>query len=108
MLSKKKVAAPAAVTAKARGRNLEAFRENHDRAFIVPKRIRDGLESLGDSWEYEAEFIRRCGVATHEFSTYRDLFADFCIETPSVNGGRPKRVYAGTRTFAAKLRAALA
>lgn len=94
-------------SAKPRGRGLEAFRENHDRAFIVPKRIRDGLESLGDSWEYEAEFIRRCNVASHEFANYRDLFKDFCIETPSTNGARGKRVYAGTRTFAAKLRAAL-
>ena len=106
MPSRKKSAAAGVVTP-TRGRSIDAFRQNHDRAFIVPKRIRDGLEALGDSWEYEAEFVRRCGVASHEFALYRDQFSDFCIETPGTGGVRGKRVYAGTRTFAAKLRAAL-
>lgn len=106
MPSRKKSATAEAV-ARPKGRDIEAFRSNHDRAFIVPKKIRDGLEALGDSWEYEAEFVRRCGVASHEFALYRDQFADFCIETPGGGGLRGKRVYAGTRTFANKLRAAL-
>lgn len=106
MTTKKKSATPPDA-ARPRGRDIDAFRQNHDRAFIVPKRIRDGLEALGDSWEYEAEFVRRCGVASHEFALYRDQFSDFCVETPGTGGVRGKRVYAGTRTFAAKLRAAL-
>jgi hypothetical protein len=89
-----------------KGKDLDAFRASHDRSFIIPKRIRDGLADLGDSWEYEGEFLKRCKISTHEFGTYRDQFKDFYVETPT-GGSRDngKRVWAGTKGFAAKLRA---
>lgn len=87
--------------AAARGRDEEAFRAAHDKSFIVPKKIQEGLESLGDSWEYEAEFMKRCALSTTDISQYRDQFADFFVET---SGRNPKRAWAGTKKFAAKLR----
>ncbi len=89
----------------AKGKDLESFRAAHDRSFIVPKKIQAGLDDLADSWEYEAEFIRRCGLSTTDFSVYRDKFQDFCVETASTNGNRGKRVWCGTKSFASKLRA---
>ncbi len=89
----------------AKGKDLEAFRASHDRSFIVPKKIQAGLDALGESWEYEAEFIRRCGLSTGDFAAYREKFQDFSVETASVNGNRGKRVWAGTKAFANKLRA---
>jgi hypothetical protein len=89
----------------AKGKDLESFRSAHDRSYIVPKKIQAGLEALGESWEYEAEFIRRCGLSTGDFAVYRDKFQDFSVETASVNGNRGKRVWAGTKAFASKLRA---
>ena len=88
------------------GKDLAAFRAAHDKSFIIPKRIRDALEALGDSWEYEGEFIRRCGVSPLDFSTYRDQFQDFYVDT-STQRDRAKRVWAGSKVFAAKMRAAL-
>lgn len=87
------------------GKDLDAFRAAHDKAFIVPKRIKDALAELGDSWEYEGEFIRRCGVSTADFAAHREPFmADFTVETASAGGNRGKRVWAGTKAFAAKIR----
>jgi hypothetical protein len=92
------------MTSKTKGKDLEAFRALHDKSYLVPKRITDGLAELGESWEYEAEFIRRCQLSTTDFANYRDPFLDFAIETGSSGGNRGKRVWCGTKKFAAQLR----
>jgi hypothetical protein len=92
-------------TSPQKGKGLDEFRAAHDRAYIVPQRIKAGLDALGDSWEYEAEFIRRCGIASQELPRYRDTFRDFYVETPRGSGSNGKRVWAGTKAFAAKLKA---
>ena len=91
----------------AKGKDLEAFRSMHDKSFIVPKRIQEGLAALGDSWEYEADFIKRCAVSQTDFAAYRDRFAEFFLETGGSGGARGKRVWAGTKAFAKKLRESL-
>lgn len=88
-------------TAKPTGKTIDDFRAQHDKSFIVPKKIREGLEKLGDSWEYEVEFMKRCSLSTTDLSTYRPQFMEFVVET---NGKNQKRVWAGTKHFAAKLR----
>jgi hypothetical protein len=88
-----------------KGKDLEAFRAAHDRAYIVPQRIKAGLDALGESWEYESEFTRRCGIAPQELPRYRDQFREFCVEPPRGSASSPKRVWAGSKAFAAKLRA---
>lgn len=92
---------------KVSGKDLEAFRAMHDKSFIVPKRIQEGLAALGDSWEYEAEFIKRCGVSQTDFAAYRDRFSEFFLETGGTAGARGKRVWAGTKAFAKRLRETL-
>lgn len=95
-------------TAKGKGKDLAAFRAAHDRAFIIPDKIRRGLTALGDSWEYEVDFIKRCGCSTTDFAAYREQFKDFYVETPRCAGGsRGKRVWAGTKAFTKKLQEAL-
>jgi hypothetical protein len=84
-----------------KGRGLEEFRAAHDKSFIVPGKIRDGLAALGESWEYESEFMKRCTLSNTDIAAYREQFADFYVETP---GRNPKRVWAGSKRFAAKLR----
>lgn len=88
-----------------KGRNLESFRKTFDKSVIVPDRIRAGLAALGDSWEYEVDFIKRCGLSTTDFSRFRDQFEDFMVEIRS-GSQRQRRVWAGTKKFAAKLREA--
>lgn len=89
------------------GKSLEAFRAAHDRDYIIPARIKESLNELGESWEYEADFIRRCGVSQIDFAAYRDQFTDFFINTDGSHRNRGKRVWAGTKAFAAKLREVL-
>lgn len=87
------------------GKSLEEFRAAHDKAYIVPKKIRAGLESLGKhNWEYEAEFMRRCGLSTTDLAAYREQFLEFVVETP---GRNVKRAWAGSKQFADKLRETL-
>ena len=84
------------------GKSLDDFRALHDKSYIVPKKIGEGLQSLGEhNWEYEVEFLKRCGLSTTDLAAYRDQFQEFWLET----GGRnPKRVWAGSKGFAKKLR----
>lgn len=92
-----------------KGKDLAAFRAAHDKGTIVPKRISAGLAELGDSWEYEADFIRRCGLSTTDFAAYREQFKEFYVETPRASGAaRGKRAWAGTKAFAKQLREAIA
>lgn len=87
-----------------KGKDLEAYRAAHDRAYIIPRKIKAGLADLGDSWEYEADFIRRCGLSQVDFAQYRDQFAEFFVETRAGSSSRGKRVWAGTKAFAARIR----
>ena len=82
------------------GRSLAEFRAAHDKNFIVPQKIKAALKALGDGWEYEAQFIRLAGLSQTEMSTFRSLFEEDHV----VVVDRTKRVWAGTKAVAAKLR----
>lgn len=84
------------------GRSLSEFRATHDKAFIVPAKIKATLAELGDSWTYEAEFIKQSGLTAPDVSAFRDQFADHIVEVR--HEGRRRTVWAGTKGFAAKLR----
>ena len=87
--------------AKGKGKDLAAFRSAHDKSFIVPKKIKEALEALGDSWEYEGDLIRRCGLSQIDFANYRDHFSEHWF---LVGGKSPKRIWAGTKKFCDSLR----
>lgn len=90
---------------KKRGRSLDDFRAAHDKSYIIPTRIRDALKQLGDSWEYEVDFLRRCALSTTDLATYRDEFeADHIVIVAGSTRSSPKRVWAGTKELATKLR----
>lgn len=92
----------AKVEAKHAGKSIADFRAAHDKSYIIPQRIREGLKRLGDGWEYEGEFIKLCGgMAQQEFARYRDAFKDHVVTT---TGKNPKRCWAGTKQTAEKLR----
>jgi hypothetical protein len=89
-----------------KGKDLAAFRAAHDKSFIVPQKVRAGLAKLGDSWAYEVDFIKLCELSTTDLATYRDQFTDFFVEVRA--GKQGKRVWAGTKAFASKMRAVTA
>lgn len=82
------------------GHSLDDFRQKHDKGYIVPRKIKEALKQLGDSWVYEAEFMRIAGVSTTDLATYREPFIDDHV----VLVDRTKRVWCGTKAFATKLR----
>lgn len=99
-VSTRKVAAPV----QSQGKSLSDFRATHDKSFVVPNKIKEGLAKLGeDGWEYEIEFIKLCGLSTTDFSRFREQFEDYYL-TVNVNGRNHKRVWAGSKKLAAKMR----
>ena len=88
------------------GKSIASFRALHDKSVIFPAKIRAGLKSLGNAWEYEADFIKRCGLSQPEFGRYRDQFSDFFVSVRE-RGSFSKRAWAGTKKYADQMRAAL-
>lgn len=91
------------VTTKATGKSLADFRAVHDKSFVVPNKIKAGLEKLGnDGWEYEADFIKLCGLNINDFGRFRDQFGDNIVAFKQ--DGRDRRIIAGSKALAAKMR----
>lgn len=82
-------------------KSIADFRALHDKAFIVPTKIKDALERLGDGWEYEQAFVKMANISVADMSAYRDQFEEFFVV---VGGKTPKRVWCGTKQLANKLR----
>jgi hypothetical protein len=90
---------PAAKTA---GRDINAFRESHDKNYIVPKKIEEALKALGpDKWEYSADFIKLCDISVTDMAMFRESFSDFWLE---VGSKTKKIVWCGSKGLATKLR----
>lgn len=95
------------MAAKKPGGNLDAFRKQYDKSLIIPAKFREALAQLGDSWETEGDFVKRVGCSQAEFGQYKEQFAaDHTVEV--VIKGVRKRVWAGTKKFAARLRDTIA
>lgn len=101
-------------TKKNTGRGLDEFRAKHDKKHILLTKIRAGLAELGESYEYERDFSRRCGVATHQIALMRVEFPANVVELhPDGNGriaqaagrSQAKFAWAGTAKFAKAMRA---
>jgi hypothetical protein len=88
---------------KAAGKSVEDFRALHDKSYIVPRKIRAAIEALGpEGWEYELGFLKLAGLSTTDMAAFRDQFEEFIVSTP---GHNPKRIWAGSKALAEKLRA---
>ena len=88
--------------AKTTGRDINAFRESHDKNYIVPKKIEEALKALGpDKWEYQPDFIKLCEVSVTDMAMFREQFADFTV---TVGGKTKKTVWCGSKGLAIKLR----
>ena len=90
----------APVVSKGTAKGLAEFRNLYDKDTIVPSKIKAALSSLGAAWEYEVEFIRRDGISTSDMGNYRDQFDEYWTTVKRDS----KRVWAGTPSFAAKIK----
>jgi len=82
------------------GKTLSDFKAAYDKDTIVPQKIRDALELLGDGWEYEAPFAKMAGISMTDMGTYREQFADYIVYLRR----DAKKVWAGTKKLAAQMR----
>ncbi len=88
--------------AKKPGRDLSEFRASHDKNFIVPKKIEDGIKALGpDKWEYQADFLKLSMLSVTDLAMFREQFSDFLVE---IGGKNSKLVWCGSKELAKKLR----
>ncbi len=88
--------------ARNKSHSKDDFRKAHDKTFIVPKKITEGIKSLGkEGWAYEREFLAICSLSTTDMARFRDEFEEFIVKTP---GKAPKRIWAGSTEFAEELR----
>jgi hypothetical protein len=95
----------------AKGKDLDAFRQTYDRIAVIEQRIKRALAELGDSWEYEADFMKRAGIASVDWANRRSDYTAYVVLVKGNHGrganGNTRRVIAGTAKFAEKLRAAI-
>lgn len=90
----------------ANGKDLDSFRAAYSRKDRAVRAVREGLKALGESWEYESDFIKRCKLSTTDFCAAREGFMDHSIEVRA-KGRNTRRVWAGTAAFAKKMREAI-
>lgn len=82
------------------GRSLTDFRVEHDKSYIVPKRVTAAIEKLGDGWLYEVEFAKLAGVSLSDLGHFRSAFEDHIVAIRRDGG---KRAWA-KKHIAAKMR----
>jgi hypothetical protein len=95
--------------AKKTAKTLADFKAEYDPDIRIPALINAGLKSLlaegPEAWEYEIDFIRRCGpgVGLATMALYREKFAKHFVEVKH-GGKNPKRVWFADVKIAAKAR----
>ena len=98
----KKPVPPVQPAGKPVGRSLDDFKSNYDKSYIVPNKLRAALAKLDGGWLYEVDFAKLAGVNLADLAAFRSAFEDHVVV---LNGNdRGKRVWAGTKAAAAKMR----
>lgn len=82
------------------GRSLADFRATYDKSYIIPRKIKAALTSLGSGWEYEVGFAKAAAVSLSDLGAFRDQFADHVVTL----GREGRRAWAGTKSTAEAMR----
>lgn len=92
---------PNSVEEKPVRKNLTDFRQQYDKNFIIPARIDAALKKLGaGGWETELNFARLANVSMTDINLFREQYDEHVV---LVDRGS-KRIWAGSKKLAAKLR----
>lgn len=103
MSRKTTLAQPTLTPIPTKGRSVKEFRAAHDKNYIVPANIKQGLELLGpDGWEYELAFQKLAGVNNVDLARFREQFDAHVVNVGTMRD--PRRVWAGSVGLAKKLR----
>lgn len=90
-----------------KGNDFGAFQAQFDKNFIVPKKIRETLAALGDSWLTEVDFLKHSGISTTDLAKFREEFEAHIVVTNAQHGKSQRRLWVGTTKMAAKMREAV-
>lgn len=90
---------------KAKRDPFEAFRDEYDDTVVVPRAIDAGLKELGEDYQPELAFIKRCGLSPIKFAAFREQYKAYWLEVRKP-GKSAQRIWCGTPEFAAKCRKA--
>jgi hypothetical protein len=79
----------------------------HDKAVIIPNRIRAAIAALaksGDDWAYEKEFVAltKPSISNVDIAKSRDAFTDFWAALPTTRQSSTHRVWFATKKLADK------
>lgn len=92
-----------APTVKAAGKTLADLRAVHDKAVVIPNRIKSAIDKLAavswQEWAYESDFklLTEPRLCDKDLSDYREQFKEFWALLPSSNGKRDaKKVWFAT------------
>lgn len=84
-----------ATAVKKSGKTLADLRAIHDKAVVVPNKIRAALAKMAQvswqEWEYDEDFRKLAGLNPVDLRDYREEFKDFWTELPPTNGKRDAR-----------------
>lgn len=83
-----------------KGKGLAEFKRLHDKDTITRNRIESALQSLGEAWEYESEFVQRAGVTYADLGNYREAYEGNWVFIKR----EQKRAWAGSKELAAQMR----
>lgn len=83
-----------------RRKTLADFREEYDKSYYVPKKIKAALAALGSAWDYEVELSRMAGVSLVDLGLVREQFADHIVKI----GREGRRAWCGNKAMAAQMR----
>jgi CRISPR/Cas system CSM-associated protein Csm2 small subunit len=82
--------------------NLTDLDNKFNPAVIIPKRIEAALKKLGDNAMTALDFARAANITTNQLAEFGDEFEDYQIGVR--DNGKIKKVWCGTKEFAAKAR----
>lgn len=97
------------MAAKKPPKTLADFKAAYDPNVRIPAAIRAAIASLlaegREAWEYDADFIRRCGpgVGNTNMTAYRDTFAKHIVKVRE-KGKNEKMIWFGDAKVATKAR----
>lgn len=100
----------AAPAKKKPGKTLDELRSAHDKAVIIPDRIRTAIAAIAaggaENWLYDEDMRKLANISPPDMRDYREEFKDFWAVMPSTNGKKTARlVWFGSKKTAAAWRA---
>jgi len=86
-------------------KTLSEFQDTYNTERNTRKKIDAALKSLGNAWEYPAEFARRAGIAGRQLNAQRENYTGFIVQLPRIHTRSQARIaWAGSKKFATLLR----